>query len=465
MRSLRDTTHALEAGLADIREEFAVPRTFAPEVLDAADAAARRVPSEHTDLTEWPFVTLDPSTSTDLDQAFTLTASGTAADADLVLHYAIADVAWFVIDGDLVDQEAWRRGTTLYLPDGKASLYPRVLAEGAASLLPDGPRPAVVFHVRIDSSGIATLDGAERALVRSRAKLGYESVNASDLPAVFGEFSRRVEAADIARGAGRVEPPEQLVERSVSGYRLSLRPRLPSEDQNASLSLAANLAVGAALFRAGTGLFRVMDEPDDRAVTRLHHAAAAFGLTWPPEQSLVDFVRTLDGNDPKQAAFMLAERRAGGGARYVTFSPGVIPWHAALAATYSHATAPLRRLADRYTVQAALAVANGNPVPDHVVAALPRLPDVMAKADAEANRVDRAVIDLAEAVMLQGSEGVTYRAIVIDDDDEAARVQLCDLAVVARVKIKGQVRPGDEVRVRLISADPAQRRVTFERVA
>ena len=73
----------------------------------------------------------------------------------MLLHYAIADVAWFVDDGDAVDTEAWQRGVTQYLPDGKAGLYPPVLAEGAASLLPDGDRPAVVFHVRVGSDGLA----------------------------------------------------------------------------------------------------------------------------------------------------------------------------------------------------------------------------------------------------------------------------------------------------------------------
>ena len=107
--------------------------------------AARRAPAEHVDRTDWPFVTLDPASSTDLDQAFTIERSG----GDLLLHYAIADVAWFVDDGDPIDAEAWRRGATLYLPDGKAGLYPPVLSEGAASLLPDGPRPAVIFTVRV----------------------------------------------------------------------------------------------------------------------------------------------------------------------------------------------------------------------------------------------------------------------------------------------------------------------------
>ena len=83
--------------------------------------------------------------STDLDQAFAIEA----AAGDLLLHYAIADVAWFVDDGGAIDAEAWRRGATHYLPDGKAGLYPPVLSEGAASLLPDGPRPAMIFTVRV----------------------------------------------------------------------------------------------------------------------------------------------------------------------------------------------------------------------------------------------------------------------------------------------------------------------------
>ena len=92
-----------------------------------------------------------------------------------MLHYAIADVGFFVRPGDALDQEAWRRGVTVYMPDERARLYPAALSEGAASLLPDGPRPAVVFTVRVDPRGEVRLDGAERALVRSRAKLAYDT--------------------------------------------------------------------------------------------------------------------------------------------------------------------------------------------------------------------------------------------------------------------------------------------------
>lgn len=461
MKSLRDPQNLLTEGLAAIREQFQVPAGFPPEVLAAADMAARRAPSEHADRTDIPFVTLDPASSTDLDQALWVEPAG----GDLLLQYAIADVAWFVADGDLLDLEAWKRGTTTYLPDGKAGLYPPVLAEAAASLLPDGPRPAVVFAVRVASDGAVRLDGAQRALIRSRAKLAYDSVRDDQLPPQFGELARRIAAAEAARGAARVDPPEQEVERGADGkFALSLRPQLLSERRNAAMSLACNLAVADALMAARTGLFRVMAGPDARAVSRLRHTAEAFGMDWPAELPLEAFEKQLDPADPRHSAFMLAVRRAGNGASYQPFETGKRPWHAAMAASYAHATAPLRRLADRYVVRAALAVTNGQPVPLAVSEAFARLPAAMERAEARENRIARAAIDLAEAAFLSGREGELFEAVVTDTGENGTRIQLCDHAVVARTPTHG-VQPGDRIRVRLLAADAAARTLRFQRVS
>ena len=459
MMAINDPTHALHRGLAAIRDQFHVPAGFPADVTAAAEAAAQRRPAEHADRTFLPFVTLDPASSTDLDQAFAIERSG----ADLLLLYAIADIGWFVDDGGPIDAEAWRRGTTLYLPDGKAGLYPPVLSEGAASLLPDGPRPAVIFAVRISPDGEVRLDGAERALIRSRAKLAYDSVRADQLPPEFAELAARIAAADARRGAARVDPPEQEVARGEHGYSLSFRPRLPAEDRNAALSLATNLAVADLLASHGTGLFRVMDEPEEGAVRRLRYSAAAFGIAWPRDLGLRDFEKGLDARDPAQAALMMAIRRSGGGADYVPWRPGVRPWHSAMAATYAHATAPLRRLADRYVVATCLALANGLPVPVPAREAFERLPGVMARAEALSGQIERAVVDLAETVMLQDRTGEIFEAVVTDADERGARLQLCCLPVVARVRTDG-VRPGDRIRVRLTGADADKRTLAFERI-
>ena len=460
LKALRDPDAILGEGLAAIRGQFQVPAGFPPEVEAAAAAAARRPPKAHVDRTGLPFVTLDPASSTDLDQAFMIEQAG----ADLLLRYAIADVAWFVRDGDVIDTEAWRRGVTLYLPDGKARLYPAVLSEQAASLLPDGPRPAIIFAIRVDGEGNARLDGAERAIIQSRARLGYRTVTDAELPAGFAELAARVQAAEQRRGAARVDPPEQEVAAADGHYELVFRTRHPSEDRNAALSLAANLAIAGALHAHRTGLFRVMAEPDERAVRRLRFTARALGIDWPADRSLRDLERGLDPAEPKQAAFMAAIRRAGTGASYQPWQEGGAPWHAALAATYTHATAPLRRLADRYVVQAALAIANGQPVPDAVTEAFARLPQVMGRADARSGQIERAVIELAETAMLQDRIGDDFDAVITDLDERGARIQLRDLPVVARVRAR-HVEPGETIRVRLTAAEPATRRLAFQRMA
>ena len=459
MKALADPDRLLGDGLAAIRAQYAIPATFPAAVLAEAETTKGRALTDHADWTQREFVTLDPATSTDLDQAFVIEPAG----ADLILHYALADIGWFVPTGGAMEAEAWKRGLTLYLPDDRARLYPAALSEGAVSLLPDGPRPAIVASVRCAPDGTVKLETMTRAVVSSRAKLAYESVDIDAVPHL-ADFAARMKRSEDARGAARVDPPEQEVERAADGsYHLTFRPWLPSETANAGLSLATNMAIAQALFAAKTGLFREMALPDARAITRLRNTARALGLIWPANATLLQFERTIDPTTRGGAAFQLAARRAGGRADYLPFSEGHVPWHAALGATYTHATAPMRRLADRYVLEAVLEVANGRPVPAACADAFMRLPQVMDIADAREGAIDRAVIDLAETALLAGHEGETFAAVVTDLDERGARIQLCDRPVVSRVDAH-RVASGDDLRVKLVEADPIKRILRFERV-
>jgi exoribonuclease R len=452
---------ALDDGLRSIGDELRVPKGFPAEVeTAAADAAARDLSGGRADRTSVEFVTLDPASSTDLDQAFAIERS----DGDLLLHYAIADVASFVGHGDALDGEAWRRGVTVYLPGHKASLYPPSLSEAAASLLPDGPRPAVVFTVRVDADGEVTLDGCERAMVHSRAKLAYDSVSPADLPDGFADLSQRIAAAEARRGAPRVEFPEQELRRDGDSWVFEMRPRLSSEDDNAAMSLATNLAVADVLLRAGTGLFRVMPEPDERQIRRLRHSARAIGLEWPADVALDEFERALARDDPRTSAFLIAVRRASGAASYAPYEAGATPWHGAMRASYAHATAPLRRLADRYVIEATVAVANGEPVPGWVTEAFGHLPKAMAQGENVANRAERAAIELAETVVLADRVGDSFEAVVIDESDRGVQIQLADLPIIATV-VAHRVDPGSDLTVRLERVDAASRQIEFSRVS
>jgi len=452
----------MAAGLDQIRAEAEIPGEFPAEVLEAAErAAAKPIGDAHVDRTSLRFATLDPESSIDLDQAFAIDVVG----SDIILHYAIADVGWFVQPGDPLDREAYRRGVTVYLPDRRATLYPPVLSEGAASLLPHVDRPAVVFTVRVDETGESTIDGVERALVRSEAKLAYDAVTPADLPTGFEELHRRIVVAEARRGAPRVEFPEQEISIDDNGdYSLSFRPRLASEEQNAAMSLATNLAVAKFLLAARTGLFREMPDVGERRMRRLRNSARAFGLKWPAEMPLDRFERSLPRDDPRTSAFLLAVRRAAGGASYAPFTPGHTPWHSAMAATYAQATAPLRRLQDRYVIEAALAIAAGKPVPEDIALSFDRLPKAMAVAEQRAGKAEREAIALTEAVVLSDCVGQTFQGLVVDESEYGVDVQIDQPAVLVRVSAKG-VDPGEEVSLRLISVDIESRRVEFQRVS
>src|SRR2546422_11005123 len=154
-----------------IRREFKLPESFPDDALERAGAAAAGAWARdgRADLRDLRFVTIDPSGSMDLDQATLLERRG---DGYLV-RYAIADVSAFVTSGDAVDREAWNRGQTIYCPDERVQLYPPSLGEGAASLLPDQERPALVFGIKLDEAGRQTSARVDRATVRSHQRLAY----------------------------------------------------------------------------------------------------------------------------------------------------------------------------------------------------------------------------------------------------------------------------------------------------
>ena len=461
-----DAKKALADGFAAIALQYQLPNGFPPEVIQAAEQSAKSSGNNgqpswkngRRDATEISFVTLDPASSTDLDQAFALHQDG----QDIVLQYALADVSAFVPSGSVVEIEAWKRGITIYGLTEKVSLYPRCISQGAASLLPDGPRPAVLATVAIRPNGTVQLRGMERIVCASRAKLAYDTVDIKSIP-WLEEFANRMWIDEIERGSIRVEFPQQEVvtdQAAPGGVRLELRAREYSETVNSALSLAVNIAIGTLFKDAKMGLFRVMDEPSIQAMARLRRTSHALGIAWSESESLKDLQRRLDPNNSTHQRFLLDVRRAGGRASYAVYTPEKTPWHAAIAATYVHATAPMRRLADRYVLDLACLLMNQESIPSTLLEQLNRLPVAMEHGEGRAANVDRAVIDLLEAVSLQHRIGEILDAEVVDA--EGGIVQTFDSAIRSRAAQLPKVENGAKVRVKIMEADPVKRKVRLQ---
>ncbi|MFF0478620.1 RNB domain-containing ribonuclease [Streptomyces sp. NPDC004284] len=462
----------LRAALRALRTGLAIPEGFPPAVLAEAEAAAENPRLPSYDATDLPFLTIDPPGSTDLDQAMHLARR---ADGGYRVHYAIADVAAFVTPGGALDAEAHRRVLTLYFPDEKVPLHPAVLSEGAASLLPGEPRPALLWRIDLDADGRRVATDVRRALVRSRARLDYAGVQrqiddgtAEEPLALLRDIGRLREALEAERGGISLNVPEQEIVERDHTYTLEYRAPLPAEAWNAQISLLTGMAAADLMTAAGTGILRTLPTAPDGAVARLRRSAQALGVDWPHHVSYADVVRSADPANPRHAAFLQECTTLLRGAGYTVFTDGHVPTpavHAAVADEYTHCTAPLRRLVDRYAGELCVAAVAGDEPPEWVRAVLPALPDEMAGGARRANTVERESVDIVEAALLKERVGEIFDAYVIDVKERepaVGTVHLEDPAVVARIEGGEAKLPlGEWLRVRLSEADPGTAKVLF----
>ncbi|MET7736516.1 RNB domain-containing ribonuclease [Streptomyces sp. NPDC005402] len=458
----------LRAALMDLRTELKVPVAFPKRVLNAADKAAAEPNLPDKDARHLPLFTIDPPTSKDLDQAMHLERR---PGGGYRVYYAIADVATFVRPGSPLDVEAHDRIETLYFPDLKVPLHPPVLSEGAASLLPNQDRPALLWQHDLDAYGNLTDSSVSRAMVRSRAQLDYaaaqrdiENGTAEESLALLREIGRLREAVEIARGGISVNLPDQEVTLEDGSFRLSYVATLPVEGWNEQVSLMTGMSAAQIMLDTGTGILRTQKEQaDQNVVKRLHDIARALGIVWRPGISYATLVRKLDPGRQAHMAFLSEATSTMLKAEYTVFRDNQKPaytTHAAIAAPYTHCTAPLRRLVDRYTGELCVAACSDKPPPNWVLDALYCIPCDTARS--KSGLANRQTVDLAEAVVLMHRVGEVFDGTVIDTDAERGKphegkVLLADPAVLAKVESTNgpDLQLGSSVRATLRRANPS----------
>ena len=454
----------IRKGLSEIRDRLGIPETFAAEVVAALDSVEPDLPDE--DLTDIPFVTLDPPGSRDLDQAMHLERRGDGYR----VRYAIADVGAFVVPGSPLDEEARERGATMYGPDMRSPLYPEKLSEGMASLLPGQTRPALVWTLDLDETGEPVEVDLRRAMVRSRNQHDYTSVQiqldkgtASSIMRILVEVGRLRRLLEEERGGVSLPIPDQLVVRVDGGWRLEYASPLPIEGWNAQISLLTGMVAAKMIVDAGTGMLRTLPPARTEDVEWLRRVAKALEISWPARVEYPELVRSLDPRIPAHTALLAEATSLFGGAGYQVLEHGEEPRpHSALATTYTHATAPIRRLVDRFVGETCLHLGAGRSIPAWVAEALPSLPRIMAQARSRSGSYEAESLNLVEAAILTGHQGQVFTGVVteVDRTEPHGDVQLRDPAVHARIEGADLVL-GEEVEVRLVEASVPDRRVVF----
>jgi ribonuclease R len=415
-----------------------LPRGFEQAVEREARAASEKTiqaTDGRRDLTGLPTFTIDPASARDFDDAISAerlgedpTGSDSTRPVRVWIH--IADVSAYVPEGSLVDLEAKRRGTSVYVPGAVEPMLPEALSNDACSLVPGVERAAVTVELELHGAKI-TKAAFYRSLIRSDERLSYERVDqifaGHERPsAPWGEplqVAREVAAAlEQARreghsGALTLDSSEPEFSFGKDGHVSEVLMRTQTESHRLieHLMIAANEAVARLLSERGTPcLYRVHERPEPERVKRLVDQLSSLKVPTPPLPKNIS---------PSQAAELMGEisRRveahvsrasgpAGGRAaltslilrtlQQAAYSPKN-SGHAGLGtACYCHFTSPIRRYPDLVCHRALFsAVGGGERAPR--AAGLGDLAEWTSDRERAAMRIERDADDVARCFALE----------------------------------------------------------------
>jgi ribonuclease R len=355
------------------------------EAREAASASAPDL-SGRRDLRDLPTFTIDPVTARDFDDAISAVAEG---DGWRVWVH-IADVAAFVPPRSLVDREAYRRATSVYVPGAVEPMLPRSLSNDVCSLVAGADRLTATVEMVV-AGGRVRSASMYRSVIRSDVRLDYDQVDrifsgaerASDpwgqplaaARAAADSLTARVEA----RTAVVIDSAEPEFRFDRQGHVVAAEMSVQTESHRLieRLMIAANEQVASFLdeHRIPT-LYRVHERPDGPAAERLVDQLESLGVPTPPVPG--------GALTQQQAAEVVAEAsssvrdwvaRSGHGARALTslvlrslkqaYYDSVNRGHAGLASPrYCHFTSPIRRFPDLICHRGLLSAVAGEPAPD-----------------------------------------------------------------------------------------------------
>lgn len=356
----------MEASIAAILHENGITVPFPDEVLRQADACGDTVDPAETarrmDLREKLIFTIDGDDARDFDDAVSLEPM---ENGHMLLGVHIADVSHYVTPGSPLDDEAYRRGTSVYYPGHVVPMLPVALSNGICSLNPDVDRLAFSAFLEVDKDGRCHKSQFAKTVIRSKARMTYRKMNE-----IFdGNEERRAEYAFLTetadrmhalsqamrrrrmeRGALDLDLPEAeiLTDENGEPVEVSFRARGDAEKMIEEFMLAANEAVAAYMtHRNNPTVYRVHESPDPEKLRVFAQFARPFGYrvdaSKPNDTAQLQAV--LDGakDDPRQRALPTLLLRSLARARYDAECLG----HYGLQAKeYLHFTSPIRRYPD-----------------------------------------------------------------------------------------------------------------------
>lgn len=344
---------------------YDIPNEFPPAAIKRAEDATARALEDRTDLRDIPLVTIDGADARDFDDAV-----WAEPDDDIDnpggwhLIVAIADVAAYVTPDDALDNEARKRGNSVYFPDRVVPMLPEALSNGWCSLVPHEERPCLAAHLYIDKSGHLLRHSFVRGLMRSHARLTYEQVQmahdghtdetteslvARVITPLYGAFGVLQKYRE-ERSALELEVAERQVHIGEDGKISSISPRqrLDSHKLIEEFMITANVAAAQSLEKHKRPcMYRIHDRPSPEKISAFSEFLETLDLRFAKGQVIkpIQFNQILEKSRNSPNAHMINQMVLRSQAQ-AEYSPGNIGHFGLALHRYCHFTSPIRRYSD-----------------------------------------------------------------------------------------------------------------------
>lgn len=482
-----------------IRVLHDLPGSFPPEVMTEvlsfpADPGSDDL-AGRCNLSDEIIFTIDPAGARDHDDAVSWKS---LADGSMEVGVHIADVSQYVCPGTAIDEEAEKRGTSVYLPEKAIHMLPEELSSGLCSLLPEHERTAisVIYHMRSDSTVISFK--IIESVIRSCAKLTYlqaqeildgqepDYVPGKLIPVIraLGEVSEKLRKRRIEEGSLDFDlpAPKLLLNEHGMVEGIERKHQTPANFLVEELMLLANESVAKFIVDAKrNSLHRVHEPPDMMKLQELSHFMAALGFHLPskgkPKPGMFcDFLAEINQDPRREILYYLLLRSM----KIAAYSPQNKGHFALGKIYYTHFTSPIRRYPD-LLVHRVLKSILRQQKPFEIDWSL--IASTTSDLERRAESAERDAFQLKRVRLMQKHVGDTFDGMITSVTSFGLFINLTDQFVEGMIHIselgddyyefvedklmligrrKGRTfELGDKISVKIARADVTQRQIDF----